>query len=184
MERKLMETLVLVLGIIRHSGKVWDGASSAPQKPDKGFHGCTDRLSQKPHLPLIPAHKLQSCCRLCWRHSHGTKQLQGASRKVTMARKAENSCNCQEMIKHQHQGASQCRSHLLNYFFGVCSEWLRSWRGAVPGRGCQQLSEHQAAQRGHGGTAALAALGAVLGWDTLGLWVGSWGLGAGQVPHL
>lgn len=94
------------------------------------------------------------------------KAASGASRKVAMARKAENSCNCQEMIKHQHQDASQHKSQLLNNFFGICSEWLNSWRGATPAPSLEVavsssvsinlLSEFLGTL---GGTAAVAALG-------------------------
>jgi len=55
----------------------------------------------------------------------------GVSREVVMARKAENGCDCQEMIEHQHQDASQHRSQLLNNFSGTRSKWLNSWRSAT-----------------------------------------------------
>lgn len=126
------------------------------------------------------------------------KAASGASRKVAMARKAENSCNCQEMIKHQHQDASQHKSQLLNNFFGICSEWLNSWRGATPAPSLEVavsssvsinlLSEFLGTL---GGTAAVAAPGCCafgvgarlcgrLGHPgAQGPWIGDWGQGTG-----
>lgn len=64
-------------------------------------------------------------------NSNETKWLSEFSRKMAMARKAENCCGCQEPVKHLHQNASQHRSQLFDDFFGTYSKWLKSWRSAT-----------------------------------------------------
>lgn len=68
---------------------------------------------------------------------------------MTARRRAANSWDCQEMVKHQQQDASRHNSHLLGNFFGTCSKWLKSWRRASPPpcpRATEQLGEQQRAR--------------------------------------
>lgn len=49
MERQQVKTQGPVLGTNGHSGKVWDGASCAPQKPGRGLMGALTAQPKAAH---------------------------------------------------------------------------------------------------------------------------------------